>query len=100
MQKITIIGNLGSDAEQVPSKTPGGEPFVSFNVAVNEKRGDQETTVWYRATMGLTNVFKHLTKGKEVYVEGRPEYSVYTSKEGVPQVSVTIRVRDIQLLGN
>lgn len=93
MQKMTIIGHLGQDAEIRKGKN--GNEFVKFSVAstVQKKNSDEKETLWVDVISGQTSLKEHLTKGKQVYVTGNVSISVYNDK---PQV--TISNPDIQLL--
>ena len=54
LNRVTVIGNLGREAEL--KYTPSGAALASFSVAVNEKWKDksgqmQERTEWVRCTL-------------------------------------------------
>lgn len=74
MLKLTIIGNLGSDAEQ---HTSGDKTTIKFNVAHNEhfrdKEGNPKTeTQWVNVNWETkVNLLSYLKKGSIVHVEGR-----------------------------
>lgn len=113
LAKITLIGNLGGDPET--RYTPQGTLVVSFNMAVNNRRRDQngnqvENTNWYRVsafgrvaeTMVNLNERGALVKGKQVYVEGTFEAREWTGQDGQQRTSLDVNVRDFssfQLLG-
>jgi single-strand DNA-binding protein len=75
-QHLTIVGNLGKDAEM--RYTPAGTPVTSFSLATNRayKAADGQQvkeTTWFRVSIfGKTaeNLTQYLTKGKMVLVEG------------------------------
>jgi single-strand DNA-binding protein len=75
-QHLTIIGNLGKDAEM--RYTPAGTPVTTFSMATNRAYkgtdGQQvKETTWFRVSVfGKTaeNLTQYLTKGKMVLVEG------------------------------
>ncbi len=75
-QHLTIIGNLGKDAEM--RYTPSGTPVTSFSMATNRtyKGADGQQVkeaTWFRISIfGKTaeNLTQYLTKGKMVLVEG------------------------------
>ena len=77
LNKVIIIGNLGRNPEM--RYTPSGRPVTSFSVAtsrswVNAEGERREETEWFNVvTWGnLAEICKqHLTKGQQVYVEGR-----------------------------
>ena len=75
-QHLTIIGNLGRDAEM--RYTPSGTPVTTLSLATNrtyKDAGGQQVkeTTWFRVSIfGKTaeNLTQYLTKGKMVLVEG------------------------------
>ena len=77
MHKITIIGHLGRDPEM--KYTPDGQAVTTFSVAFSRKyktaEGEpREETEWFNVSAWgkLAEVCnEYLTKGKQVYVEGR-----------------------------
>ena len=48
MQRIEIIGHLAKDAVRVEGQN-GGNPFMSFTVICNERRGEDEVKTAYEA---------------------------------------------------
>jgi len=110
--QITIIGNLGRDAEM--RYTPGGQPVSNFSVAANRVRKDADgnvvkSTVWYRASLwGKTaeKLTEYLTKGKTVLIEGQLQTDkatggprVYEKNDGTSGASFEVFVNTIKLLG-
>ena len=94
MKKITLIGNLGRDAEA--RKTATGKTFYSFSVAVSEKYTNQkgeeiEETTWFDCLTANTKIAKYLTKGKKVFIEGNPKANAYYS-EALGEYKATINV--------
>lgn len=100
MKTLFAIGRLADDAKKVESsKVPGGDPFISFTLCVNEKTKDTETTDYIKVNYPLTGVFEHLKKGKTVAVTGKPKFSTYTSPEnGEAKISISMRATAIELL--
>lgn len=98
MEQIQIIGNLAADARQVESRTPGADPFISFTVIVNDRRGDTETRTSYNVTYKMTKVFDHLKSGKSVYVQGRPSVEAFLGQDGTPKARIVVRASTIELL--
>ena len=88
LNKILIIGNLGSDPEM--RYMPSGDPVTSFSVATNRRYrtrdGDQrEETEWFRISAWgrlaeITN--QYLTKGSKIYVEGRLQSRSWQGQDG------------------
>ena len=103
MLKLQIIGNLGKDCVV---NTVNGKNVINFTVAHTEKFRDsqgtnQERTTWVDCAYWTdkTAISPYLTKGKQVFVEGNPEVKTFTRQDGTPGASLTLRVREIQLLG-
>jgi single-strand DNA-binding protein len=105
MAKVTIIGNVGRDPEQRSTQT--GTMTTSFSVAVNNRRrmpdgSQQEETEWYRVTAfgRLAEVCQqYVTKGQQLYVEGRLRIDRWTGQDGQPRVTADIVASDVQFLG-
>jgi single-strand DNA-binding protein len=77
LNRLEIIGNLGRDPET--RHTQAGQKVVNFSVAVTDKRGDKEETVWFDVSVwgrkdggdGLAGVAeKYCRKGTRVYIAG------------------------------
>ena len=103
MIKMQIIGNLGKDCVV---NTVNGKNVINFTVAHTDKYKDgqgvnQEKTTWVDCSWWIdrTAVAQYLTKGKQVYVEGQPEARAFLRNDGSPGASISLRVRDLQLLG-
>lgn len=103
MIKLQVIGNLGKDCVV---NTVNGKNVINFTVAHTEKYRDsqgnnQEKTTWVDCAFWTdrTSISPYLTKGKQVYVEGTPEARSFQRNDGTPGASLSLRVRDIQLLG-
>ena len=100
--KMTVIGNVGADAEQ---RETNGRKYTTFNVAVSSKYKNQdgsetERTTWISCSRdGHSNVDQYLKKGKQIYVEGTPSVSLYTDNQGRQQCGIRLSVHTIQLLG-
>ncbi|HVZ57990.1 MAG TPA: single-stranded DNA-binding protein [Chitinophagaceae bacterium] len=103
MIKMQVIGNLGKDCIV---NTVNGKNVINFTVAHTEKYRDsqgnnQEKTTWVDCAYWTdrTGISPYLTKGKQVYVEGTPEVRTFTRQDGTAGASLSLRVRDVQLLG-
>lgn len=103
--KITIVGYLGRDPEL--KHTPQGHAVCKFSVATTEKRKNaqgeaEELTTWFRVTVWgrqaeLAN--EYLSKGRQVYLEGRLRLEEYVDREGHTRISPEVTALDIQFLG-
>ena len=103
MIKMQVIGNLGKDCVV---NTVNGKNVINFTVAHTEKYKDsqganQEKTTWVDCAYWTdrTAIAPYLQKGQQVYVEGTPEVRSFTRNDGTPGASLSMRVRDVQLLG-
>ena len=105
MDKITIIGHLGRDPEM--RYTPDGQAVTSFSAASSRKyktaAGEQrEETEWFNvsAWVKLSEVCnEYLTKGKQVYVEGRLKTRAYQTQAGERRFSINVTCQEIRFLG-
>ena len=103
MIKMQIIGNLGKDCVV---NAVNGKNVINFTVAHTEKYKDsqgnsQEKTIWVDCAYWTdrTALSPYLVKGKQVFVEGAPEVRTFTRQDGTAGASLSLRVREVQLLG-
>jgi single-strand DNA-binding protein len=103
MIKMQVIGNLGKDCVV---NTVNGKNVINFTVAHTEKYKDsqgnnQEKTTWVDCAYWTdrTAVAPYLQKGTQVFVEGTPEVRSFTRNDGTAGASLSMRIREVQLLG-
>ena len=104
LNKIMIIGNLGSDPEL--RYTQSGTPVASFRVATTEKWKDkggqmQEQTEWHscNAWSKLAEICgNYLKKGSKVYIEGSVHTRKWQDQEGKDRYSTEVKVREMKML--
>ncbi|MBZ4187899.1 single-stranded DNA-binding protein [Niabella beijingensis] len=103
MLKMQIIGNLGKDCVV---NNVNGKSVINFTVAHTERYRDaqgnnQEKTTWVDCAWWTdrTAISQYLTKGKQVYAEGNPEVRSFTRTDGTNGAVLSLRVREVQLLG-
>jgi single-strand DNA-binding protein len=103
MIKMQVIGRLGKDCVV---NTVNGKNVINFTVAHSEKYKDsqgtlQEKTIWVDCAYWTdrTAVAPYLQKGTQVFVEGQPEARSFQRNDGTPGSSLSLRVREVQLLG-
>lgn len=104
MLQLTIIGNLGSDAEV---KDFNGKKAVCFNVAHTDRWTDDagtkhETTSWVSCILNGDggNLLQYLKRGTTVYAVGEASTRVYSSpKERRMVAGLNLRVNHIELVG-
>jgi len=104
MIKMQVIGRLGKDCVV---NTVNGKSVINFTLAHSEKFKDaqgvlQEKTIWVDCAYWTdrTAVAPYLTKGTQVYVDGSPEAKAFQRNDGTPGSTLTLRVREVQLLGS
>lgn len=103
MLRVSLIGNLGGDAELKPSQR--GAMVATLRVAVNQQRtgpdGEKvESTEWFRVrAMGrMADFAQRLTKGTRVLVIGRLDIQHYQSRDGEPRVGFDVWADELQSL--
>ena len=105
VNKVILVGNLGRDAEL--RYTPGGAPVATLNMATtevwNDKSGQrQEKTEWHRVVLwgkSAESLSEYLTKGKQIYIEGRLQTRQWDDKDGNKRYTTEIRADRVVLLG-
>jgi single-strand DNA-binding protein len=109
LNKVMLVGNLGSDPEI--RATPGGNRVAQFSLATSRTWNDQsgtrqEKTEWHRCVVWNTKasqladiVERYVKKGDKIYVEGRIEYRQWQDKDGQTRYATEINVRELLLLG-
>ena len=102
MNKLTLVGHIGKDAEVKDFQN--GNSVINFSVAHTQKWTDkqgnkQEKSTWYDCSWFInnTNVAQYLKKGAKVLIEGEPTARAYINQqnEAVAILGVTIRSLDI-----
>jgi single-strand DNA-binding protein len=105
VNKVILVGRLGQDPE---IKTVGsGQNVARLNVATSEnwtgKDGTkQERTEWHRVVVWgrqAENCAKHLSKGRQVYIEGRLQTRSWEDPQGQKKYSTEIVASTVQFLG-
>jgi single-strand DNA-binding protein len=104
VNKVILVGNLGRDAET--KFTPSGVARTTFSIATTRRFKDQQTNEWKDLTdwhnivlWRSENVANYLTKGKQVYVEGRLESRSYDDKDGNKRYVTDVVCEEVILLG-
>ena len=101
---VTISGNVGGDVKN--GITPNGHENIQFSVAVNQKRGGEESTAWYRCTAwggtakGLTSLAQSggLASGAQVIVVGTLTPREYTDRNGVTKTSLDVNASTVDIV--
>lgn len=104
INKVIIVGRLGNNPE-LKTLSPGNM-VASFSVATSEtwtKDGQkQERTEWHRIVVWgkqAENCSKYLSKGRQVYIEGRLQTRQWEDNQGVKKFTTEIVAQTVQFLG-
>ncbi|KAF0111488.1 MAG: single-strand DNA-binding protein [Chloroflexi bacterium] len=106
LNKVMIIGHLGREPEM--RYTPSGRPVTTFTVATNRSwnttDGERHNeTEWFNVVAwgNLAEICKqYLTKGQQVYIEGRLQTRRWEDAENVKRTSVEIVASEMMILGD
>jgi single-strand DNA-binding protein len=106
LNKVQIIGRLGRDPEM--RYTEQGSAVTNFSVATGGKWTDRngnerDDTEWFRVVAWdklAETCNQYLTKGKEVYIEGRLKTRRYTDRDGLERTVVEVVANDMVMLGS
>ena len=107
INKAIVVGNLGRDPEI--QALPSGHTVVSFSIATTARFKDlngepQERTEWHRVVAFgklADNCQRLLSKGRQVYVEGRLNTRQYEAKDGTGlRYRTEIVAQKLRLLGS
>jgi single-strand DNA-binding protein len=104
VNKVILVGNLGRDAEL--RYTPGGAAVATLSLATTEVFKDREgqkkeDTQWHRVILwGKTaeTLQDYLTKGKQIYVEGKLQTRKWKDKDGNDKYTTEVRGDRVVLL--
>jgi len=104
VNKAIIVGNLGADPEL--RHTPNGQAVCELRIATSSswtKNGEKhEQTEWHRVVVWgkqAEATAKYLSKGRQVYVEGRIQTRSWDDKDGTKRYMTEIIASDVQFLG-
>ena len=103
INKVILVGHLGKNAEG--KFMPSGVHVARFSVATSRRWKDKgsddwkEETEWTNVSFWRSeNLVPYLTKGKQVYVEGRLQTRSY-EKDGEKRYSTELVAEEVILLG-
>lgn len=105
VNKVILLGRLGQNPEI--RYTPSGAAVANFSVATNESWTDksgqkQERTEWHKVVVWgkLAELCgQYLTKGRQVYLEGRLQTRQWQDKEGQTKYTTEVQAQTVQFLG-
>lgn len=106
VNKAILVGNLGRDPEII--HTNSGTTICKLAVATTRKWMDKKTnekreeTEWHRVVVfgqQAEHCGNYLSKGRQVYIEGRIKTDKYTDKDGVEKFATEVVADTVQFLG-
>ncbi len=107
INKVILVGNLGQDPEV--RSTTNGSAVTNITVATTESWNDkntgqkQEKTEWHRVVFfgRLAEIAgQYLSKGRQVYIEGRLQTRKWQDKNGQDRYTTEIVANEMQMLGS
>lgn len=104
LNKVMLIGNAGKDAEL--RYLANGTPQAKFSLAVNRNfRGPdgewKEETEWFNIVVWrdlAERISQNVTKGKQIYVEGRLSTRTWDDDQGVKHYMTEVIANDLKVL--
>jgi single-strand DNA-binding protein len=105
VNKVILVGNLGRDPEVRYIRD--GTAVANLRIATSETWNDangqkQERTEWHRVVAWgkLAEIAKeYMTKGRQVYVEGRLQTRSWDDREGNKRYTTEVRADQMIMLG-
>lgn len=105
VNKVILVGRLGQNPEV--RYTPSGAAVANLNLATNEAWVDknqqkQERTEWHRVVVWgkqAEHCAQYLSKGRQVYVEGRLQTRKWQDQAGQTKYSTEVQATTVQFLG-
>jgi single-strand DNA-binding protein len=106
LNKVMVIGHLGRDPEM--RYTPSGRPVTSFSVVTTRTwtsaEGERhEESEWFNVVAwgNLAEICnQYLTKGQQVYVEGRLQTRGWEDEEGKKHYRTELVASEMIVLGD
>lgn len=105
VNKVILVGRLGTDPESrvTPTQTPVCQFPVATNHAWTDRNGEkQEEVCWHRVVVWGKHgevCREYLSKGRQVYVEGRLRSYSYTDGEGRKRFATEVVSDTVVFLG-
>ena len=105
VNKVILVGNLGSDPEI--KYTKAGDPVANLSIATSESWKDknsgdlQEKVEWHRVVMfsRLAEIAEqYLKKGSKVFVEGKLQTRKWQDQEGKDRYTTEVVAKEMTML--
>lgn len=105
LNKVLLIGHVGKPADL--RYTANATAQATFSLAVNNRRKGQsgeweDQTEWFNIVLfGDTaeRISQYITKGKQIFVEGRLQTRSWDNDQGVKQYRTEVIAQTVTLLG-
>jgi single-strand DNA-binding protein len=103
--KIDLLGYVGGDPEPVsPTSGVGARFSLAVNRVWTDSAGEQKTeTDWFQIVAWgklAENVIAYLSKGRQVFVTGRPQIRQWLDKEGGRRETIQVVANQVLFLGS
>ncbi|MFN3200182.1 MAG: single-stranded DNA-binding protein [Bradymonadia bacterium] len=104
VNKVILVGNLGADPEvrYMQDETPVASLRIATSESWTDKQGNrQEKTEWHSVSVWGKQAElckEYLSKGRQVYIEGRLQSREYTDKEGINRRAWDVRANKVVFL--
>lgn len=112
LNKVMLIGNVGSDPEvryleSNPTNPAANAKVASFRLATSERYRDRngevrENTEWHNIVAWRNNadvIERYVKKGTQLYIEGKLRTRQWTDQTGAKRYTTEVQVDSFQLLG-
>jgi len=103
VNKVILLGRLGSDPEL--RYTGSGQAVANFRLATSDriKKNDnwEERTEWHKIVVWgklAENCNQYISKGREVYVEGRLQTRQWDDKQGNTRYTTEVVAKEVVFL--
>lgn len=96
---VQIIGRLGNNPEIKTSKN--GKQFVTYRLATDDFHNGKKETSWFNVIDVTERGFKiveYLKKGSLINIRGSESVSIFTNKNGEPQISRDIIADKVEFI--
>ncbi len=105
VNKVILVGNLGKDPQV--RALDSGRKVANFTLATSETYKDrngqkQESTEWHNVSFWgpvVDVIERYLTKGSQIYMEGRLQTRSYQDKEGQTKYITEVVGQQMTMLG-
>jgi single-strand DNA-binding protein len=105
VNRVLLLGNLGQDPEL--RYTPSQQAVTTLRIATGEKRKNSsgewvEHTEWHSVVVWgkqAETCNQYLSKGRQIFVEGRLQTSKWQDKEGNARYKTEIIASAVQFVG-